>query len=317
VGWYYEIHAPRRAADAPPQTLTVAPGASGDAVGEQLVELGLLRHPLELRALLLVRGDTARIKTGTYALEGPLSLGQIADKLVQGTVVRHDVTIPEGKSRAEMATIVAARGIEPAEFLKLSADPTLIKDLDPQAPDLEGYLFPDTYDIAQGPNAASDLVKRMVQRFRDVATPLVPRLPASGLTLRQLVTLASIVEMETAQPSERPHVAAVFLNRLKKGIPLQTDPTVIYALRLRGGYDGNIRKADLSFDSPYNTYKYAGLPPGPIASPGRESLLAVLAPAAVKDLYFVSRNDGTHVFSETLAQHERAVDKYQRHRSNR
>ncbi len=140
------------------------------------------------------------------------------------------------------------------------------------------------------------------------------QLTARGLSLREAVTLASIVELETAQADERPRIAAVFLNRLKLGMPLQTDPTVIYALRKAGTYDGNIRKKDLGVDSPYNTYKRPGLPPGPIASPGREALQAVAAPADAKDLYFVSRNDGTHEFNETLALHERAVDRYQRHR---
>jgi len=130
-----------------------------------------------------------------------------------------------------------------------------------------------------------------------------------------VVILASLVELETARPEERPRIAAVFLNRMSKKMLLQTDPTVIYALRQAGTYDGNIHKKDLLIDSPYNTYKFAGLPPGPIASPGRESLRAVLHPAPVRDLYFVSRNDGTHQFSETLAQHERAVDRYQRHRT--
>ncbi len=157
----------------------------------------------------------------------------------------------------------------------------------------------------------------MVRRFRDVMAPEVPGLAGRSLTLRQVVTLASLVETETAQPEERPRIAAVFLNRLRKGMLLQTDPTVIYALRKSGTYDGNIRKRDLDVDSPYNTYRHPGLPPGPIASPGRRSLRAVLDPAPVKDLYFVSRNDGTHQFSETLAEHERAVDRYQRSRARR
>jgi UPF0755 protein len=157
----------------------------------------------------------------------------------------------------------------------------------------------------------------MVHRFRDVVGPQLPTLAERGLTLRQAVTLASLVELETAQPEERPRIAAVFLNRLKKGMLLQTDPTVIYALRQAGTWDGNIRKKDLQLDSPYNTYRRPGLPPGPIASPGRASLLAVLSPAPVKDLYFVSRNDGTHEFNATLAAHERAVDRFQRQRAGK
>jgi len=143
--------------------------------------------------------------------------------------------------------------------------------------------------------------------------PELARLP-TGRTLRQVVTLASIVETETARPEERPRVAAVFLNRLQRRMPLQTDPTVIYALRKVGTWDGNIRKGDLDVDSPYNTYRFPGLPPGPIASPGRASLQAALHPAESRELYFVSRNDGSHQFSETLAEHERWVNQYQRHR---
>jgi UPF0755 protein len=314
AAWYYEVHVPRRAPTASPQALTVPQGASVEAIGHQLQILGLVPHPLIFRALVVVRGDAARLKAGEYAFDGPLSLDEIVDELVQGQFVRHDLTIPEGKSRADVADIVGERDIDSAAFLAASADPALIRDLDPVASDLEGYLFPDTYDIPPSPRAAAELVHHMVQRFRDVMVPLLPKVAQSGLSLRQVVTLASIVELETARKEERPHIAAVFLNRLHRGMLLQTDPTVIYALRAAGTYDGNIHKKDLGVDSPYNTYKYAGLPPGPIASPGREALFAVLDPAPVKDLYFVSRNDGTHQFSATLAEHEQAVTKYQRHR---
>jgi UPF0755 protein len=154
----------------------------------------------------------------------------------------------------------------------------------------------------------------MVERFREVIAPELPRVRQSGHSVREVVTLASLVELETARGDERPRIAAVFLNRLARRMPLQTDPTVIYALRLLGRYDGNIRKADLRIDSPYNTYRYPGLPPGPIASPGREAICAVLQPAAGDELYFVSRNDGSHQFSRSLREHERAVDVYQRRR---
>jgi UPF0755 protein len=313
VGAYHEIHGPRRAVEAAPQALSVPPGASVASVAASLHAMGLVRHPFVFRAWVMVRGDAGRIKAGEYTLEGPLSIDQIADLLVQGQVSRHDVTVPEGRSILDTAAIVATRGIDGKAFLAATSDATAIRDLDPNAKDLEGYLFPDTYDIPARQSAA-ELAGRMVSRFREVITPELPRVAQSGLTLREVVTLASIVELETARGEERPRIAAVFLNRLKKRMPLQTDPTVIYAMRAAGIYDGNIRKKDLGIDSPYNTYKYAGLPPGPIASPGREALLAVLDPAPVKDLYFVSRNDGTHHFSETLAEHSRAVDRYQRRR---
>jgi len=315
--WVIETRSPRLPANAPPQTLVVPPGASASSIGRQLHDRGLVRHPLLFRALVLVRGQGSSLKAGQYELDGPLSLEQIADLLVRGQVLRSDVTFPEGKVIEEMADLAEAKGIPTAEFLAAARDPSLVRDLDPLAGDLEGYLFPDTYDLPGTGNRGAVLVERMVERFREVTLPLRADIAAQRLTLRELVTLASVVERETARPEERPRIAAVFHNRLVRGMPLQTDPTVIYALRKAGRWDGNIRKKDLDLDSPYNTYRRPGLPPGPIASPGREALLAVLHPAATKDLYFVSRNDGSHHFSETLTEHERAVDRYQRSRSRR
>jgi UPF0755 protein len=311
--WFHETRWPVRGGGDPPQGLVVAQGAGVLDIGRQLQQLGLVRHPEVFRFYVLSRGETGRLRAGEYALEGSMSLEQIVDKLVRGDVVRHVVTFPEGTNLEDMARLAAVKGIPVEAFLAAARNPELIKDLDPDARDLEGYLFPDTYDIPRGAEPAAQLVARMVRRFRAVMAPELTRLP-SGRTLRQVVTLASIVETETARPEERPRVAAVFLNRLQRRMPLQTDPTVIYALRKVGTYDGNIRKGDLDVDSPYNTYRFPGLPPGPIASPGRASLQAALHPAESRELYFVSRNDGSHQFSETLAEHERWVNLYQRHR---
>jgi UPF0755 protein len=243
-----------------------------------------------------------------------MSLRDLVDKMARGDVVRRFVTFPEGRNLEEMAAILAGQGLPSAAFLAVARDPAPIADLDPAAPDLEGYLFPDTYEIPPGPDAAAAVARQAVARFRKVIAPELPAVARSGLTLREVVTLASLVELETAVPAERPRVAAVFLNRLRRRIALQTDPTVIFAMRKAGRWDGNIRKRDLAIDSPYNTYRYPGLPPGPIASPGIESIRAVLRPAASDELYFVSRNDGSHHFSRTLAEHARAVDHYQRGR---
>ena len=243
-----------------------------------------------------------------------MSLDDIVTKLVRGDVVRRTVTFPEGSDIDAMARLAAARGIVMEDFLKAARNPAAIRDLDPGAPDLEGYLFPDTYDLTKKPDPAADLVARMVKRFREVITPELPRIQASGMSLREVITLASVVELETARVEERPRIAAVFRNRLRFRMPLQTDPTVIYALKKAGTYDGNIRRVDLSVDSPYNTYRYPGLPPGPIASPGRDAIRAVLQPADVRDLYFVSRNDGSHEFTTNLNDHNRAVTQYQRNR---
>jgi UPF0755 protein len=312
---YNEVRAPLRPPIAPALTLAVAPGATTDSIGRQLRELNVVRHPLVFRLWVRFRRAEGKLKAGEYAIDGPMSLEQIVDMLVRGDTLRRDVTFPEGRSIEDMAALAAAHGLDEEAFLAAARDASSIRDLDPLATDLEGYVFPDTYDIPRAPDAARMIVLRAVQRFREVIAPELPRLAGRNLTLRQLVTLASIVELETGRADERPRIASVFLNRLAKGIPLQTDPTIIFALKSAGRWNGNIRKKDLEIDSPYNTYARQGLPPGPIASPGRESLLAVLSPAATKDLYFVSRNDGSHEFSETLTAHERAVDVYQRSRS--
>ncbi len=313
--WFHETRWPVRSAEDPPQALMVAPGSGVQDIGRQLRDRGLVRHPDIFRGLVVWRGDTGRLRAGEYELTGSMSLDEVVTKLVQGDVVRRTITFPEGSGLEAMAGLAAARGIVMEDFLRAARNPAPIRDLDPAALDLEGYLFPDTYDLTRRPDPAADLVARMVKRFREVITPELPRIQASGMSLREVVTLASVVELETARPDERPRIAAVFRNRLRKRMPLQTDPTVIYALKKTGTYDGNIRRADLDVESPYNTYRFPGLPPGPIASPGREAIRAVLQPADVRDLYFVSRNDGSHQFSENLADHNRAVTQYQRHQA--
>jgi len=274
--WWYETTWPKIPEGAPPVRLVVPVGASGDTIARELHGLGLARHPLVFRLLARARGVSGRLKAGEYALSGPLSLEGILDVLVRGDVVRREVTVPEGRSLDEIAEVVAEEGMDPAAFLAAARDPSPVRDLDPLAPDLEGYLFPDTYDVPQAPEAPHGLVRRMTLRFRQVIGPELLRIAERGLTVRQVVTLASIVELETARTVERPRIAAVFLNRLGKGMPLQTDPSIIYALKKAGRWDGNIRKPDFDIESPYNTYRRGGLPPGPLGSPGRESILAVI-----------------------------------------
>jgi UPF0755 protein len=316
VAWRHEIEDPKVPRGAPPVALVIPPGASADSIGRQLHSLGLVSHPLIFRLLVRSRGLAGRLKAGTYALEGPLSLEGIIEMLARGDVVRRAVTVPEGRSLDEIAALVAAQGIDREAFRRAAMDPEPVRDLDPRAPDLEGYLFPDTYHVPGTADAAHVLVQRMTHRFREVITPELPRIAKEGLSVRSVVTLASIVELETARAEERPMIAAVFLNRLSAGMLLQTDPTIIYALKKAGRWDGNIRRKDLDIDSPYNTYRRPGLPPGPLGSPGLDAIRAVLDPADTKALYFVSRNDGTHEFSETLGEHNRAVNRYQRRRSS-
>jgi UPF0755 protein len=315
AAWRHEITEVKITAAAEPVSLVVPPGATAETVGRELFARGLVVHPAVFRLLARSRGLGAQIKAGEHALRGPLSLEGLLDELVRGAAVRRGLTVPEGLTIQEVAGLARGEGLDERAFLAAAADGSLVRDLDPLAEDLEGYLFPDTYDLPPGPEPEKALVLRMARRFREVVAPLAPRARDQGFTIRELVTLASIVEEETAQAAERPQIAAVFLNRLRRGMPLQTDPTVIYAMRQAGRWNGNIRKQDLAIDSPYNTYRHPGLPPGPIAAPGREALLAVLEPAESRALYFVSRNDGTHHFSETLVEHNRAVNRYQRRRS--
>ncbi|MBP6701880.1 MAG: endolytic transglycosylase MltG [Vicinamibacteria bacterium] len=313
--WRVETESPL---GGPPAEVVVPPGASTQVIADRLAEALVVPRPWTFTLLVRLRGDGARMKAGRYRFEGPYSLLDVEQKLVRGDVERREVTFPEGRNIFEMAQIAARAGLGEAAFLAAATDPGLITDLDPLATSLEGYLFPDTYETPE-PGAEAELVAEMVKHSRRLFEGLGlasagQTIAGQDLTLRQIVTLASIVELETAAPAERPRIASVFLNRLRIGMRLQTDPTVIYALKLTGRYNGNIRKVDLSSDSPYNTYKVAGLPPGPIASPGRSAILAVLQPETTSDLYFVSRNDGTHIFSSNLRDHERAVDEFQRRR---
>ena len=290
----------------------IPPGAGTMDIGRRLIDAGVVRDEWSYRAAIWWTRDARKLKAGEYRFDRPISALDVVEKLARGDVYARRVTFPEGLTVAEMAKIYEAHGLGMAsDFVAASHDASLISDFDPQAKDLEGYLFPETYALPRG-IPAERLVRMMVNRFRTVFTDdMRERAMDQGLTLRQIVTLASLVEKETAQPDERPLVSAVYRNRLKIGMGMQADPTVVYALEKAGRYDGNIHKQDLAFDSPYNTYRYPGLPPGPIASPGKASLEAALAPADVKYVYFVSRNDGTHVFANTLDEHNRNVQKFQ------
>jgi UPF0755 protein len=257
-------------------------------------------------------GRARDLKAGEYRFDQPMSPMDVIDKIARGDVYRRLVTFREGLTIVEMAKVYEDAGHGKAvDFASAAADPSAIRDLDPAATDLEGYLFPETYTLRRDTPAAA-LVNQMVAFFKKVVTPAMrDALKAQDLTLRQAVTVASLVEKETAVAAERPMVAAVYLNRRRMGMPMQADPTVIYALMRAGRYTGNIRRDDLQFDSPYNTYRYPGLPPGPIAAPGKASLEAVAAPAQVDYIYFVSRNDGSHVFARTLDEHNRNVQQWQ------
>jgi len=306
------VDAPFRGYDGTEQFVDIAPGTGTAAIGAQLVEAGVVSHPLIFRLALWRTGQARALKAGDYRFAEPMSAREVVGVLARGEVYARAITFREGLTLREMAQHFAAQGFGPADdFLEAARASALISDLDPDAADLEGYLFPDTYSLPRRASAA-DLVVRMVTLFRrHYEGPLFDAVRAAGLTTRQVVTLASLVEKETARADERPLVAAVYRNRWKIGMGMQADPTVIYALVQRGTYTGNLTRADLQVDSPYNTYRYGGLPPGPIAAPGLASLEAAVHPAEATHLYFVSRNDGSHVFADTLAEHNRNVQRWQ------
>ena len=294
------------------QFVEVPAGASPNTIGRRLAAAGVVRDLATFRYALARSGQARRLQAGEYRFDRPLRASEVIDMLARGDVYLRPITFREGLTIKQMAAAYEQSGLgKAAEFIKAASNVSLINDVDPDARDLEGYLFPETYSMSRRATSA-ELVERMVTAFRSTLTADVKaRAVARGLSIRELVTLASIIEKETGKSEERPMVAAVYSNRLRLGMGLQCDPTVIYALDRAGRYSGNLTREDLRFDSPYNTYRYAGLPPGPIAAPGRASIEAAVAPADVPYIYFVSRNDGSHAFASTLDEHNRNVFEYQ------
>jgi UPF0755 protein len=306
------LHEPYKGYEGAEQFVTIPPGAGAGEIRSRLLEAKVVRDDFTLRAALRWTGSARALKAGEYRFDREMTAIEVVDKLANGDIYTRRITFPEGLTIAEMARLYESREFGSAQdFIAASRNASLIRDLDPEATDLEGYLFPETYAMPRT-TPAERLIAMMVDRFKTTYTAeLQENARAQGLTTRQVVTLASLVEKETGKADERPVVAAVYRNRMRIGMGMQADPTVVYALQKAGRYDGNIRREDLAFDSPYNTYKYPGLPPGPIAAPGRASLEAALNPADADYLYFVSRNDGSHVFATTLAEHNENVREYQ------
>jgi UPF0755 protein len=308
------------------QIIYVPKGAGVRQIQGLLAQEGIIADDirfLALARLFHVIDHPPRLRAGEFKVPQGLTPLEVIRFLDTAQPVRHQVTVPEGKRMSEVATIFAeGNWVDPAIFLQLCQDATLLKELGIQASSLEGYLFPDTYTLVRGEVDERKLIKSMVQRFFAVwkevaaATQGKQRQDGSGnkYTRHQLLVLASIVEKETGSAGERDVIAGVFYNRLKKGMRLQSDPTTIYGIK---DFNGNLTKADLERWSPYNTYAIPGLPAGPICNPGAAAIKAVLAPAKVPYLYFVSRNDGSHHFSKTLKEHNRAVYKFQKLRKNR
>ena len=334
AGWlWYSIEQPYQGFGAEGAFVAVPHGASSRAVARLLQRKGVVRSAVAFE-FYARRHPKRSLQAGEYFFDRATSAHDVFWKVANGEVYEQPFTVKEGETMFDIARDLEAGGLMPAaDFLRAAKDPALIQDLAPGAKTLEGFLFPATYHLSRHPVATS-LTSEMVKKFREewtgvttsaVAAPAAdgtgavtdsPDVTLSGLpnprSMSAIVALASLVERETPKAEERPLVAGVFENRLHKSMPLQCDPTVIYALEQRSAYKGTLTTADLHIDSPYNTYTHTGLPPGPIGNPGQASLRAAYQPAQTNYLYFVANTKGGHFFSATLAEHNNNVIKYRR-----
>jgi len=305
--------------------VTIPSGASVREGLRLLEDKGVIANQRLARLYWRFTLENPVLIAGEYLFRGPAATPEVLAKVTRGEVLTHRVTLLEGLTFDEIAMHLSTEGFGSYEaFLSEMSSPLRIRDLDENATDLEGYLFPDTYAFARG-TTESQIVDTLVTASRERFLEARSMASTGGtseanegstnalaLTLREVVILASIVEKEALLDRERPVIAGVYANRLRRGMGLYADPTIIYALKRLGTWDGNLRRRDLEMDSPYNTYRSVGLPPGPICSPGLASLAAAMAPADVPHLYFVSRNDGSHVFARTLTEHNRNVYQWQK-----
>jgi UPF0755 protein len=295
--------------------VTIPRGTSVREIGDILAREGIIHEDIRFLLLAKFSGYGTRLQAGEFLLPTGKKPAEILRLLASARSIHYPVTIPEGLRATEIAEIFAAGGwCDAATFVDLVTDPEFIAELGfGSISSLEGYLFPDTYLLTRDIQGGRQLISLMIDRFAEVWTELsLGRDPLPNL--RDTVILASVVEKETGAAAERPLIAGVFLNRLRKKMRLQSDPTVIYGIK---DFSGNLSRKDLKTFSPYNTYVIKGLPKGPICNPGREAMLAVLEPETTNKLYFVSKNDGTHHFSATLTEHNRAVRKYQKKKTTR
>ena len=307
--FYYQASRP---ASEKNQTMIfeIQPGMTLKQVALELSRQGLIRSPSAFQAIAYIQAKQKQVMVGEFSLSPSMPPSKILLQITSGKTILHPVTIPEGYRITEIATLLHSEGLADKEFfIRQTRDKSLIRPLGIPADSLEGYLFPETYHFSKF-TPEKKIVQKMVDTFREQV--LIPQLlmsaKKSSLSWHEIITLASLIEKETGLDSERKIISSVFHNRLRKNMRLQTDPTVIYAMEK---FDGNIRKRDLKIDSLYNTYRYKGLPPGPIANPGLKSIVAAISPIKSDHLYFVSRQDGSHHFSSTLIEHNLAVQKYQ------
>jgi UPF0755 protein len=290
--------------------IQIRSGQSFRETVKQLNRVGVLRDPIKFRLLARVRRLDTKIQAGEYQFSPRITPNEILNTLSTGQTILYSVTIPEGYHLYQIADLLENTEIlNSKRFIAAALDPEQVRKEGIEGNSFEGYLFPDTYRFPKDMEPEA-VIKTMVSRFREVFMPeWEKRYDSTPLSLHEVVTLASMVEKETGVASERPLIAAVFLNRLKRGMRLESDPTVIYGME---DFNGNLTREDLEKYTPYNTYKIKGLPPGPIANPGLDSLKSILNPADEPYIYFVSKNNGTHVFSRTIKEHNRAVKKYQK-----
>jgi UPF0755 protein len=295
-------------------TLSVPNGTGPRTLARLLADAGIITDP-ELLYLYIRREQVGpRLKAGEYLFEGTLTPAQVVEQLASGKVKVYRFTVPEGLRVEEILPILAASELklDLQKLERLAADPAFPRKAGVPASSLEGFLYPDTYTFTRDVSEEKVLARMVERSLEEYRKADARRKTGVKLGLLETMTLASIVEKETGQPQERPRISCVFHNRLRQGIKLQTDPTVLYAMKLlRGVYSKNITRKDLETPHPYNTYTTAGLPPGPIASPGAAAIQAALDPLDCEDLFFVSRNDGSHIFCPTLDCHNAAVRKWQ------
>jgi UPF0755 protein len=295
--------------------VSITPGTSLDSASRLLATKGVVKYPWLLKSLFYYNRTQGKMKAGEYVFDRAMTPYQVYEKLLRGEQQYLVLTIPEGTNTLDLPAILGKEGIKPEDVQAAMKSPSVLAELqsiDPAIHSCEGFLFPETYFLTKTDDAQKILLV-MIGQFKKKFLPQIKtRANELGMSVVNVVTLASLVEKETGQGNERRLISGVFHNRLKHSMLLQCDPTVIYALRLNNEYKGFITRADLQKPSPYNTYVSAGLPPGPICNPGEAAIQAAMNPETTDKLYFVSKNDGTHYFSATLQEHNRAVQQYQR-----
>ena len=306
--WRY-AHLPSDA-NGSPKVVTIRAGQGLNAIAQLLHQESLIEYPSKYKLIVQLRGEALKLKAGEYLLAASMTPLEILDKIVRGDVRLYKLTVPEGYNLHQIAALVAQMGLASEDaFYKAATDLTAVRRQNINASTFEGYLFPETYYFPPQSTPAQ-IITRMAEQFKAVFTAeMQQRAQEMNLSVHQVVTLASIIEKETGAAEERAVISSVFHNRLKRRMRLEADPTVIYGLK---SFDGNLTRKHLNTPTPYNTYVIIGLPPGPIANPGREAIHAALYPVDTRFLFFVSKKDATHHFSTDLKSHNRAVRKYQK-----